>query len=123
MKNEALIHLGGRKKVSPQSIVMLKADINYTTIHFDDGSCFMSSTTIGVLENRLKNLYFFRPNRPVLINLNFMKVFEKKTFQIKMENNEVFKIARRRTKSFEDLTLEKRNAIKFNITNQSKSIE
>lgn len=105
MNNELLIHLGGRKKVSPKTIVLLKADINYTVIYLEDGSYFITATTIGILENRLKNYPFFRPNRSVLLNLDFMVWFELTSAQIKMENNEVFKISRRKTKHFENLTM------------------
>ena len=103
MNNETLIHLGSRMKVSPQKIVMLKADVNYTSVHLINGKTFITATTIGILENRLKNLCFFRPNRSVIINLDYMVGFEKTSAQIKMENNEVFKISRRRVQDFENI--------------------
>lgn len=100
MKNERLIHFGGRTKIAPQTILLLKAEINYTQVYLDDGTIFLSSITLGVLAKRLHEYPFFRPNRSVLINLNYMVDFEETSAQIKMGNNEVFKISRRRTKNF-----------------------
>jgi DNA-binding LytR/AlgR family response regulator len=105
MNNELLIHLGARMNISPKSIVMLKADINYTSVYLEDGSTFITATTIGILEDRLKNFCFFRPNRSVIINLDYMVEFEEASAQIKMENNETIKISRRKTKHFENLTI------------------
>jgi DNA-binding LytR/AlgR family response regulator len=84
---------------------MLKADVNYSSVYLEDGSTFITATTIGILEDRLKIFCFFRPNRSVILNLGYMLEFEKVTVQIKMENNETFKISRRKTKHFEKLTI------------------
>jgi DNA-binding LytR/AlgR family response regulator len=100
MKNEYLVHLGGRMKINPDAILLLKADLNYTHVYLEDGSTVLSSTTLGILAQRLKNFSFFRPNRSVLVNLDYMVDFEAGSAQIKMENNEVFKISRRRAKLF-----------------------
>jgi DNA-binding LytR/AlgR family response regulator len=104
MNNEPFIHFGGRIKIDPKTILLLKADINYTQIYLEDGSSFLSSITLGVLEKRLLLHSFFRPNRSVLINLNYVTEFEQASAHIRMENNEVFKISRRRTRHFETLT-------------------
>lgn len=98
MNDEPLLHIGGRVKVAPKNIRLLKAEINYTKVHLDDGSTLLSSITLGILEKRLQDFPFFRPNRSVLINLDYVIDFEATSAQIKMENNETFKISRRRTK-------------------------
>ncbi len=100
MNTETLLHLGGGLKISPKNIRLLKAEINYTKVHLDDGSTLLSSITLGILEKRLIEFSFFRPNRSVLINLDYMVDFEETSAQIKMKNNETFKISRRRTKHF-----------------------
>ena len=97
MKTNNLIHLGSRKNISPANILMLKSDINYTIIYLDDGSKFMSSTTLGQIEKRLKGFQFFRPNRSIIFNLEFMADYEAKAQsgcygKILLKNNE--KIAR-----------------------------
>lgn len=100
MNQEPLLHIGGRLKVAPKNIRLLKAEINYTQIYLEDGSTLLSSITLGILEKRLQDFPFFRPNRSVLINLDYMVDFEAASAQIKMVNNETFKISRRRTKHF-----------------------
>ncbi len=105
MNNENLIHLGSRKKISATNILMLKADINYTTIYLDDGSQIFTSTTIGILEKRLKDFQFFRPNRSVVINLQYISNFEDKTqsgnfASILLKNDTKIFISRRKTSEF-----------------------
>ncbi len=104
MNNETLLHIGGRLKIAPNSIRLLKADINYTEVHLDDGRTLISSITLGVLEKRLQDYSFFRPNRSVVVNLDYMVEYEEASAQIKMENNEIFKISRRRAKHFYNLS-------------------
>lgn len=100
MNEEQLLHIGGRLKIAPKNIRLLKAEINYTQIYLEDGSILLSSITLGILEKRLQDFTFFRPNRSVLINLEYMVDFEETSAQIKMKDNEIFKISRRRTKHF-----------------------
>ncbi|WP_337045355.1 LytR/AlgR family response regulator transcription factor [Emticicia sp. 17c] len=99
MNNSLLIHFG-RHKVDPKTILLLKADTNYTQIYLEDGSSFLSSITLGTLARRLPEVSFFRPNRSVLINLDYMDDSENDKALIRMKNNEVFKVSRRRTKHF-----------------------
>ncbi|GAB2639323.1 hypothetical protein GCM10027035_36340 [Emticicia sediminis] len=100
MNQEPLLHIGGRLKVAPKNIRLLKAEINYTQIYLEDGSTLLSSITLGILEKRLQDFSFFRPNRSVLINLDYVVDFEATSSQIIMENRQTFKISRRRTKHF-----------------------
>ena len=105
MNPNELIHLGSRKKISASSILMLKADINYTLIYLDDGNQILSSTTIGVLEKRLKAYNFFRPNKSFVINLAFMLDYENKVtssdiVKILLKNDLKISLSRRRTAQF-----------------------
>ncbi len=104
MNQEPLLHIGGRLRIAPQNIRLLKAEINYTQIYLEDGTTLLSSITLGILEKRLQDFSFFRPNRSVLINLDYVVDFEAASAQIKMENNETFKISRRRTKHFYNIS-------------------
>lgn len=102
MNTLKLIDIGGYEKISPTSIMMLKADANYTIIYLEDGRKILSSTTIGILEKRLKDYLFFRPNRSFIINLQFMSGFDDydKTKKIRMKNDTNISISRRRTAEF-----------------------
>ncbi|SOE22400.1 LytTr DNA-binding domain-containing protein [Spirosomataceae bacterium TFI 002] len=66
-----LVHVGARSSVSPEKIVLLESDSNYTKIILKDGSIIFSSTTMGVIEKRLSGYNFFRPNRSTIINLQY----------------------------------------------------
>ncbi len=68
MIQEEEICLGAKMKVSPSAVLMLKSDANYTYVYLVDGTKFLSSITLGVLEKRLKAFQFIRPNRSILIN-------------------------------------------------------
>jgi DNA-binding LytR/AlgR family response regulator len=105
MKTNNLIHLGSRKNISPSNILMLKSDSNYTIIYLDDGSQILSSTTIGILEKRLKGFQFFRPNRSTIFNLEFMADYESKAQsgsygKILLKNNEKIALSRRKSEVF-----------------------
>ena len=100
MNNELLITIDKRMTIRSSEILMLKADINYTHILLEDGSTILSSRTLGIFERRLFNYSFFRPNRSVIINLNYMASFQKESSTIKMENDELINISRRRAKKF-----------------------
>jgi two-component system LytT family response regulator len=100
MNNEVLITIDRHLAVCPDQILMLKADINYTHILMEDGRFLTSSRTLGIFERRLFNQSFFRPNRSVIINLNYIVGFEKDVSTIRMGNDESVIISRRRVKSF-----------------------
>ncbi|GAB3525610.1 LytR/AlgR family response regulator transcription factor [Emticicia fontis] len=100
MNNELLITIDRHLTVRPSQILMLKADINYTHILMEDGSTVLSSRTLGIFERRLFNQSFFRPNRSVIINLNYIADFQKDASTIRMGNDESITISRRRVKNF-----------------------
>ena len=100
MNNETLIAIDRHLAVRPNQILMLKADINYTHILMEDGSSVISSRTLGIFEQRLCNQAFFRLNRSVIINLNYIVDFQKEASTIRMGNDEAIAISRRRVKGF-----------------------
>ena len=100
MNTQSLVHVGGRKKFCPSEIILLESDINYTRLHFTDGSMLLTATNLGTLESRFAPFNFFRPNRSCIVNLDFMTNYEEETGSIKMENNDTIQISRRRVKPF-----------------------
>lgn len=70
------IHVGSWLKVDPFDIKLLRADINYTYIHFFDGSQVMVSTTIKKIQARLPKRGFLRVNRKEIINTGFVKEYK-----------------------------------------------
>lgn len=100
MKNDLFITIDKHLTLRSSDILMLKADINYTHILLEDGSKVLSSRTLGIFERRLFNQSFFRPNRSVIINLDYMVGFQKDLHIIEMGNNELINLSRRRAKQF-----------------------
>lgn len=93
---KTLVSFGSRKKLDPEQVDFLKAEINYTFIYLTDGTKILSSTSIGILETRLKSFAFCRPNRSLLVNTRFIKM--NTIEELVLKNNEVIKISRRRQK-------------------------
>ncbi|WP_337042173.1 LytR/AlgR family response regulator transcription factor [Emticicia sp. 17c] len=100
IEKKTRISLGIPKNVCPETILMLKAEVNYTHVFLYDGSYFLSSITLGVLEKRLNGFNFFRLNRSVLINLSYLDNFSisaKKIGLVRLkQNNQEFQVSRRR---------------------------
>lgn len=95
MKNEKIVHLGGRTCCSYEEISYLKADINYTNIYFKTGKKLLVATTLGKIEKRLPQDEFYRVNRSTIINLN-IKGIQITDFSIRKNKKPLFKISRRR---------------------------
>ncbi|HLO42694.1 MAG TPA: LytTR family DNA-binding domain-containing protein [Leadbetterella sp.] len=91
-----LVSFGSRKELDPEKVDFLKAEINYTHIYLNDGSRILSSTSLGILESRLKPFAFCRPNRSHLVNARFIKRTTEEA--LVLQNNEIVKISRRRQK-------------------------
>jgi DNA-binding LytR/AlgR family response regulator len=87
-----LIHVGGRKIIEMQRIVMLLAVTNYTQIYMVDGSKLLVSYTLGKLAARFIEFEnFIRPNRSVLFNANFATSSDGLVFDISLPNGKVLK--------------------------------
>jgi DNA-binding LytR/AlgR family response regulator len=102
MNSETKICLGAKRKVSPETIIMLKSDANYTNVYLTDGSCFMSSITLGILEKRLNSNRFIRPNRSALVNKQFIEkycfnVYSDNGPSLRLFNKTVIRISRRKS--------------------------
>jgi two-component system LytT family response regulator len=106
MKEQVL--LGARTHALPNEIIQLEAKQNYTVIYFKDGSSLLSSTNLGMLEERLQPYAFFRVNRSTVINLNHLSRFTihphkakgKRKKSRKKNTTEIF-LSRRRVAAFE----------------------
>ncbi|WP_341225729.1 LytTR family DNA-binding domain-containing protein [uncultured Arcticibacterium sp.] len=96
------IHLGARTSAATHEIVKLEAQDNYTLVHFIDGTKLLSSTTLGILEERLSDCRFFRVNRSTVINLQYLRQFNIHPYG-----------HRQNTKSTHDIIISRRRAAAF----------
>jgi two-component system, LytTR family, response regulator len=108
------IALGGYQKALPETILYLQAEINYTHIHFVDGTVIKVAYTLKRLETRFIDFpKFFRCNRSFLVNMAYMHSFNSEKFEIQMINGLEISVSRRRRPKFIKL---------FKIKKQSKKM-
>ncbi|MFN3851268.1 MAG: LytTR family transcriptional regulator DNA-binding domain-containing protein [Spirosomataceae bacterium] len=86
--------LGKDKRILPiESIVLLEAKINYTCIHLDDGSRFLSSFHLGSYQQKLPD--FLRINKSFLVNQSFVKAIAEGAV-VQLKNGVLVEPSRRR---------------------------
>jgi two-component system LytT family response regulator len=95
------VHLVGRKSVSPDRVILLKAEANYTEVFLIDGESIVLSKTLKELEKRFVNFSFFRTHKSYLINLNYIERFcPNESQEIGLRNNLIVELSRRRRNEF-----------------------
>jgi DNA-binding LytR/AlgR family response regulator len=89
-----LVHIGSRKIVLAEDIILLQAEINYTNLYLSNGQKIIVSYNLGKLQERL-NIHrsFIRPNRNTIVNLNFVTKYNENFLNI---NGTTVPISRRR---------------------------
>lgn len=98
MKNRNQIHINSSQQVSPEEIVLLSADANYTKVHFSDGRKSIYALTLKSIENQFIEVGFFRTHKSFLVNLLFFKEvhWEKSNPFMVLSNDYRVSIARRK---------------------------
>jgi two-component system LytT family response regulator len=98
--------------VDINQIVLFEADRAYTNVYLNNGSKLTVSKPMRVFEDILDNRsFFFRPHRSNLINLNYMKKYNKGESVIVMDNQLTVSISREKKTEFEVLLKELRLSI------------
>jgi two-component system, LytTR family, response regulator len=82
-------------QVAYADIIALKADVNYTNVILADKK-IISSHTLKIIEQRLNSNLFVKINRSVVVNKNFIKIFnnDKLNAFVTLTNNESFAVSR-----------------------------
>ncbi len=89
--------------VEVSNIAMLEADGAYTHVFLADGSKLMVSKKLKFFEDLLsKRKNFFRIHRSHLINLNFVKKYNRLDSSIVMDNGSSMPVSKERKKEFEE---------------------
>ncbi|MBL7719738.1 MAG: response regulator transcription factor [Flavipsychrobacter sp.] len=90
-------------------IMMFEADRVYTNVFLRNGSRLLVSKPMRTFEEILQNRQiFFRPHRSYLLNINFIKKYNKGESTIIMENNLAIPLSREKKQDFEALLKELR---------------
>ncbi len=86
---------------SLNDIMWCKADGNYTVFFFLDGSSKLTSKTLKMIELQLPESMFYRTHQSSIINLNYVKEYNKEDGgYIVLSDNTKVNIARRRKEDF-----------------------
>ncbi len=95
-------HKGGKVFIKSSEIVLLSADINYTTFHLKDGRKYTSAQTILKYDSFLNPHNFLRINKNQMINLSEVKEISKseRVCTIELLNGMSLKTSRRKRKDF-----------------------
>lgn len=93
----SFISIGGRKMVAPKQVLMLVADINYTTIHLYNGERFIIATTLKRVQKSLDSHgNFIRTNKKIVVNWDYVR--SHCTKQLTLQNNQIILFSRRQGK-------------------------
>ena len=97
MKTYRFKYAGQRKHIFEYEIIKIEAAENYSIVHLVDGKTLIIAKTLKKFETELVS-GFFRINRSILVNLNF--IISSIGDQVIMKNGQRFKISRRRLNNF-----------------------
>ena len=84
----------------------MKADINYTHIHLQNGKKIMIAKTLKSFETILANHQFYRIHRAVMINGKHLQQYDSILGEVLLTNNYREIASRRRKVIFEELMSE-----------------
>lgn len=86
------------KTISPDNIIYLEADVNYSILYFENGKKKVSSFTLKYYENKEEINHFLRIHRSYLLNPDYIVSIYKKGHNsyIKMANGKEIRVSRRK---------------------------
>ena len=90
----------GYQIIKINNILFCKAEINYSTIYTLDNSSVTIVSTLKNLEEVLPSNIFFRSHKSYLVNINYIKTYDKNRDKIILENGREIDIATRRVEQF-----------------------
>jgi DNA-binding LytR/AlgR family response regulator len=99
--NGKIYFIRSRKRVFLKEIIMLTANINYTSIHLLCGKVLLIPRTIKIFESLLSDYDFIRTHRAYLVNQIHLKEYDLPNNCVKLSNNMIALISRRRKETFE----------------------
>jgi two-component system LytT family response regulator len=96
-----------KKDISPQDILYLESQGNYTMLYLNDNKKALSSRTLQVFEQKLKDYNFYRVNRSYIVNFSAIEWLSSgcKEMSILLKSGEQFLVSRRRRKLLSTINL------------------
>lgn len=82
-------------------IIYLEANRNYTTLYFKDHPKLIASKTLKEFEELLPSTIFFRIHHSFIININYIKKYQKgEGGQVELQNGTLLDVSRRKKEEF-----------------------
>ncbi len=103
MKTAQNIPIGSRRTISPNEVILLTADINYTRVYFLNGAKMTVATPLKELEKRFAQCTeFFRTHKSFLVNINYIKNYDSDGNEsyVQMKNDYRVTVSRRKKRAF-----------------------
>lgn len=95
MQNKLKTTLAMRPLITPSEAYLLEGSVNYTILHYTDGTSEISSYTLKKFEKQLSsNTAFVRIHKSFLVNRNFIKEVMKTN--VVLHSGAILPLARRR---------------------------
>ncbi|MCU0339176.1 MAG: LytTR family transcriptional regulator [Spirosomaceae bacterium] len=91
--------------VQPQEVMLLKANINYTEFHFENGEVLLISKTLKSFQNTFHQYGFVRINKSDMINVQYLTSTRAKYSYVTLTNNLELSVSRRRRKDVKNMVL------------------
>ena len=88
--------------IRPKEIIFCEADGNYTQVHLVGGRKQVITKTLKDFEKLLPCEFFFRTHNSYIINLSYIKKYNKGEGTLTMENGATLDVAKRKKVSFLD---------------------
>lgn len=93
--------LNGLEFLNVQDILHCKSDVNYTTLYMKDKSKLMVAKTLKEFEGILSSYNFFRVHNSHLVNLNYIKSYNKgKGGYLILDDNTEIEVSTRKKEDF-----------------------
>jgi len=92
----------GFEFVETSDLISLEADGPYTTAYFKNSDKLVISKSIKQLEELLETNSFFRLHRSFIVNVEYIKRFERDRYSVVMSDGSVIPLSRRRYDAFMD---------------------
>jgi two-component system LytT family response regulator len=96
-----------KKDISPQDILYLESQGNYTMLYLNGNKKALSSRTLQIFEEKLKDYNFYRVNRSHIVNSSAIDWLSTscKEMSVLLKSGEQFSISRRRRKLLSKISL------------------
>jgi two-component system LytT family response regulator len=95
-----VLKIDRKQSVFSKDVVFLKANINYTEIHLKCGKKYVLAKTLKEFYKEFEKFGFFRVNRSMVINMNFVANTDEHFQSLRLKNKLHLKVSRRRRDDF-----------------------